>query len=94
MIKLKKNKSKKNIEKRRNPRIPYSGNIFFATNNEFYVGRLQNYSKCGLFIETEVALSVGDIITIVLPYEQGEQTKCRGQIVRFDEKGYGIELLK
>jgi hypothetical protein len=62
--------------------------------DRFYEGELKNYSDCGLFIQTEALLYAGDVITIALPYEQGKNTKIKGQIVRCDRKGYGIELFQ
>jgi hypothetical protein len=87
-------KSEENIEKRSNVRKPYSGHIFFSTKNGFYEGRLKNYSDSGLFIETEASLSVGDIITIALPYVEDNHAKYTGEILRCDKKGFGIELFK
>ena len=89
---MKKVQSRKNIEKRSKARKPWSGHIFFTAKNGFYEGRLKNYSDYGLFIETEAPLSIGDIITIALPYVQGKHAKYRGQILRCDKKGFGIEL--
>ena len=37
---------------------------FYVPKNEFYEGRLKNYSRHGLFIETEASLSVGEIIKV------------------------------
>ena len=87
-------KSRKKSDKRNKARKNYSGHILFTTKNGFFEGRLINYSNDGLYIETKASLSVGDIITIALPYVQGKQTKCRGQIMRCDKKGFGIELFK
>lgn len=84
----------KRVERRINPRNPYSGSIFFATKNGFWEGRLKNYSRFGLFIETNVSLGVGDILIIALPYLNLKHTKCRGQIVRCKKKGLGIELFR
>jgi len=82
------------IEQRINPRKFYSGHIFFATKNELYEGRLSNYSRYGLFIETKVPLPVGDIITIALPYLNSNNSKFRGQIMWCSQKGFGVELFR
>ena len=86
--------SRKNIDKRMKLRQPYSGHIFFSVKNRFAEGRLKDYSRSGLFIESEVSVSVGDIITIALPYLNGKHTKCRGQIMWCNKEGFGIELFK
>ncbi len=83
----------KNSEKRDDPRIEYSGNIFFISKNRFYEGDLTNYSDRGLFIRTSTILPVGTIVTLALPYLDGH-VKRRGQVIRANLKGFGIELFK
>ena len=82
------------FDKRINPRKLYSGKIFFTSKNGFYEGRLKNYSRSGLFIETTACLSVGEIITIALPHLNGKNIKCKGQIIRRNREAYGIELFR
>ena len=91
---MKKVNREKNWEKRIKPRKPYTGHIFFATKNGVNEGRLKNYSRYGLFIETEVRLAVGEIITIALPYLNRKHTKYRGQIIWCNDEGFGIELFR
>ena len=81
-------------EKRVASRKPYSGNIFFTSEDGLNEGRLKNFSRYGLFIETKVWLSVGDIITIALPHLKGKNLKCRGQIMWRNDQGCGIELFR
>ena len=83
----------KNSEKRDDPRIEYSGNIFFISKDVFYEGDLINYSEHGLFIRTSYILPVGSIVTLALPYLDGH-VKRRGQVVRANRKGFGVELFK
>jgi hypothetical protein len=82
------------FEKRLKERKPYSGHIFFVSKKGFYEGRLKNYSSKGLFIETNAPLSVGEIITIAIPYIEDRNIKCKGQIMRISSGGVGIELFK
>jgi len=84
----------KNSEKRCNPRKPYSGHIFFSTKNGFHEGQLKNYSRNGLFIETTACLSVGEIITIALPYLENKLNKFKAQIIWRNHKGFGVELFR
>ena len=86
--------SQKNIDKRMKLRKPYPSHIFFSTKRGLAEGRLKNYSRSGLFIESEVSVTVGEIITIALPYLNGKHTKCRGQIIWRNKEGFGIELFK
>ena len=86
--------SKKNIDKRMKLRKSYPSHIFFFAKSGFAEGRLKNYSRSGLFIESTVSVSVGEIITIALPYLNGKNTKCRGQVIWRNREGFGIELFK
>ena len=83
----------KNCEKRDDPRIEYSGHIFFISDGGFYEGDLTNYSEHGLFIETSKILPVGTVITIALPYLDGH-VKRQGQVVRVNTDGFGIEFFR
>lgn len=82
------------IEKRIEPRKPYSGQVFFSTKNGFHEGRLKNYSQHGLFIETRTSLRVGEMITVALPYLDVTADKCKGQIMWCNKDGFGVELFR
>jgi hypothetical protein len=82
----------KSFDKRQRIRKPYSGRIFFTAKSGFYEGRLKNYSRHGLFIESKAFLSVGEVITIALPYLEHEKAKCKGQVIWCKDGGCGIEL--
>jgi hypothetical protein len=86
--------NKSSSDKRTQPRKSYSGNIFFTTKNGFNEGRLKNFSRYGLFIETKENLSEGEIITIALPHLIGKNVKCKGQIMWRNKQGCGIELFR
>ena len=85
---------KNSLDKRIKPRKPSSGNIFFTSKNGFYEGRLNNFSRYGLFIETTACLSEEEIITIALPHLDGKDLKCKGQVMWRNKEGCGIELFK
>ena len=84
----------KKVDKRIDPRIPYSGHIFFTTKSGFFEGELTNYSQYGLFIKTQEDLTLGEIITVALPYVENKQIKFQAQILRRNNEGYGLELLR
>jgi len=86
--------SEKSFDKRLKPRKPYSGPIFFTAKSGFYEGRLKNYSRHGLFIESKASLSVGEVITIALPFLEHEKAKCKGQVMWCKGGGCGIELFR
>ena len=87
-------KQKNYMDQRVDERRPYSGNIFFVAKDGFNEGRLKDYSRSGLFIITKTRLSIGEIITITIPYANDKQIMCRGRILRKDKDGYGIELIR
>ena len=81
-----------NMIKRINQRKPYSGHIFFVSKNGFNEGWLKDFSRSGLFIITKASLSIGEIITIAIPFLKNKKVKCKGQILRRTKEGFGIEL--
>ncbi len=86
--------TKKDRENRIDKRIPFSGHIFFSTKSGFFEGELKNYSTHGLFIKTHEDLTLGEFITVALPYVEDKQLKFQGQILWRNSEGYGIELIK
>jgi Tfp pilus assembly protein PilZ len=86
--------TKKGLEKRIHKRILYSGHIFFSARSGFFEGELKNYSKYGLFIKTSVDLTLGEFITVALPYMESKQIKLRGQILWQNSEGYGVEFVR
>ena len=85
---------KNNANKRINQRKPYSGHIFFVGKNGFNEGWLKDFSRSGLFIITKASLSIGEIITIAIPFLKNKKVKCKGQILRCTKEGFGIELFR
>ena len=85
-------KSKRDM--RINQRKAYSDRIFFVAKNGFNEGRLKDFSRSGLFINSKARLSVGDIITMALPFLKGNRVKCKGQVMRRTKEGFGIEIFR
>ena len=83
---------KKIVGKRNVLRILYSGHIFFTTKDGFYEGELKNYSKNGLFIKTPENLTLGEFITVALPYVKDKQIKFKAQILWKNTKGEGTAV--
>jgi len=81
-------------EKRIDERIPYSGYILFSTKSGFFEGELMNYSTHGLFIKTDEDLTLGEFITVALPYLEDKLMKFQGQILWRNNEGYGVELVR
>ena len=86
--------TKKFSKNRIDKRTPYSGHIFFTTKSGLFEGELENYSKYGLFIKTKEDLTLGEMITVALPYVEDEQIKLQGQIRWRNSEGYGVQLIR
>jgi hypothetical protein len=86
--------TKKDRENRIDKRIPYSGYIFFSTMSGLFEGELENYSTHGLFIKTQEDITLGEFITVALPYLGDKLIKLQGQILWRNSRGYGIELVR
>jgi len=86
--------TKNKRDKRFNQRRAYSGRIFFVAKNGFNEGSLKDFSRSGLFINSKARLSVGEVITMALPFLRGKKVKCKGQIKRRTKEGFGIELFR
>ncbi len=83
-----------NQDRRRETRYPYSRYVLYATKNRLYQGELKDYSLSGLFIMTGDVLPVGAIITVALPYSKSRNDKRKGQIVRSNIDGFGVEFFR
>ena len=86
--------TKKDRENRIDKRIPYSGHIFFSTKSGLFEGELENYSTHGLFIKAQEDITLGEFITVALPYLGDKLIKLQGQILWRNNRGYGIELVR
>jgi len=83
----------KSFERRKEPRKLYGRHIFFAGKGRFYEAELKDFSQKGLFIKTFEQFSVGDIITVALPYSKYKNDKRKARIVRCDHEGFGVKLI-
>lgn len=86
-----------NFKVRRNlrkyPRKPYFKPIFFTSENQHYKGLINDISQRGVFVETQNSFSVGQIIRCVIPGTKIDKgIMLKGEIVRFDNRGIGVEF--
>ena len=81
-------------ERRQHPRYPYSRYILFANANRLFQGDLKNYSLHGLYIQSQEQLSVGEVITVALPFSEDKNDKRKGQVIWSNGDGFGVELFK
>ena len=80
------------VNRRKEPRQSYSGDILFAYKKHLYKGRLKNFSPSGLFIQADRIFINGEMITISLPDSKFKNNKQRGRIVWNNTKGCGVQL--
>lgn len=59
-----------------------------------FEGLIKNKSQNGVYIESLLALRVGQSITVVMPSTQKKkkEIKIHGKVVRTDEDGFGVEF--
>jgi hypothetical protein len=86
-----------NFKVRRNlrkyPRKPYFKPIFFTSENQHYKGLINDISQRGVFVETKNSFSIGQIIRFVIPGTKIDKgVMLKGEIVRFDNTGIGVEF--
>ena len=80
---------------RKYPRKSCSENTFFATQTMVFEGLIKNISAQGVFIESLLALPVGQIITVAIPsnhQHRGKDSKIEGMVVWTNEDGFGVEF--
>ena len=82
------------LDRRKDPRHPFSRYVFYATEDHLYEGDLVNYSLGGLFIQSGDIPPVGEVVTVALPYSEYRNDKRRGQVVWRNREGFGVEFFK
>ncbi|MEW6670344.1 MAG: PilZ domain-containing protein [Thermodesulfobacteriota bacterium] len=79
---------------REDPRKSFKKTIQFTMKDQAFTGVSQDISAGGMFIATEDAFSVGQMITIEIPLANNKRIKVPAQIVRIKPEGIGVEFLK
>lgn len=85
---------KNDLDRRKDPRYPFSRYVFFATRNRLFEGDLVNYSRSGLHIQSPDIPPLGEVVTVALPYSESSNDKRKGQVVWRNEEGFGVEFFK
>jgi len=83
-------------EIRRCPRKDCSETTFFATRTMVFEGLIKNISQEGVYIESLLALPVGQSITVAVPSFRRKNTefKVEGKVIWIDEEGFGVQFQK
>ena len=76
-------------------RKPYTSTIHFTSKDRSHTGISQDISSGGMFIKTDESFTVGQILTLAIPFpKQPKQIKIPAEIVRTTPEGIGVEFMK
>ena len=79
--------------KRRFPRKFFSESSFFATRHGVHECFIQNLGNKGAFIETDLFLPEGNVVTLAVPARgKRNAVKLKGKVVWTDQCGFGVEF--
>ncbi len=80
-------------KKRKHERKPFLTTLDYSTESRSYRDFIKDISIEGVFIETSIPFSVGEVVsmTFLLP-EHEKKIKIQGEIVRIDEQGIGVKF--
>ena len=69
---------------------------FFATSTMVFEGMIRNISQEGAYIESLLALPVGQSVTVAVPSprKKKEDIKIEGRVVWINEDGFGVQFSK
>jgi len=81
------------MEKRSEHRYPYENCVFFAAYNRVYEGKLLNFSRSGLLIESEALLAVGELITIAVPFANIDNHKRKAEVIWSNQAAIGVRFI-
>lgn len=78
---------------RKHERKPFFTTLDYSTESGSYRDFIKDISMEGVFIETSIPFSVGEVLsmTFLLP-EYEKKVKIHGEIVRIDEQGIGVKF--
>jgi hypothetical protein len=81
---------------RKFPRKNCSENTFFSTQTMVFEGLIKNISQEGVYIESFLALPVGQNITVALPVTKKNATevKVEARVVWTNNDGFGVQFYK
>jgi hypothetical protein len=83
-------------ESRQHPRVSLAVDVDVASGSNFYAGRTRDLSLGGLFVETEVGLTIGLQVEVKLKLPKGTSPCLRSGVVAVGERGRrrGVRFLE
>lgn len=85
-------KSASGAEMRRHPRKSCRTSASLSINEAVFDGEIKNVSLSGIFISSDEALVVDQLLTLCVPGKQGKTLKMTGQVVWISSEGCGIKI--
>jgi len=80
------------LNKRREPRYPYSGRVLFAYKRNLNEGKLENWSRSGLCMKTKRFFRRGEVITVALPPAKYKKNNRKAKIIWKRADGCGVQF--
>ena len=80
------------VERRKKQRVTCSESTFFSTGKEIQEILIKDIGDNGIFVESDMAVTVGQIITIAVPSSENKGSKYRGKIAWSKQGGFGVHL--
>lgn len=75
-------------------RKPYVNEIEFETKGRKYKGISKDISGCGMFIQTDAPVSVGNTVILKIPYTDNQNAiRVPAEVIRKEATGIGLEFL-
>ena len=83
------------VSDRDDKRKSYSSIVSFTAKDRTYKGASKDLSSGGMFIETNESFSVGEIITVTIPFaDKKRNIKVPAEIMRIIDEGIGVKFIK
>ena len=80
-------------DKRGHKRKPFFMVVDYSTDDRAYKDYIQNISAGGVFIETRMPLSVGQVVSLSFPLRDYQKyIKITGEVVRVSPQGIGVKF--
>ncbi len=79
-------------ERREKERVPCSEPSFISMDGSLCEVEIKDIGGLGVFIKSEMEVSVGQTVTIAVPYSENGMTKHRGKIAWKKPGGFGVQF--
>jgi hypothetical protein len=79
-------------DQRRHPRKACQQSARLSSDETIFNGEIQNVSLSGVFISSELELTVDQILNLSVPGKDGRELKMRGKVVWCSREGCGIKI--